>query len=68
MCMSIIDAGKCWFVNSRYEIFKDVGVVYDTVKGEDIPQSILGIRDRLMHYNRINRQVTDLQGLKRNLT
>ena len=52
MCMSILNAGKYWFVNSRYEIWKDVGVVYDTENAGDIPQSILGIRDRLMQYNR----------------
>ena len=52
MCMSILNAGKYWFVNSRYEIWKDVGVVYDTENAGDIPQSILGIRDRLMQNNR----------------
>lgn len=50
--MGILDKGKCWFVNDRYEIYKDTGVVYDTEKAEDIPQSILGIRDRLMQFNR----------------
>ena len=60
MCMSILNAGKYWLVNSRYEIHKDVGVVYDTEQAGDIPQSILGIRDRLMQFNRNVAQVTDL--------
>ena len=55
MNKSIIDAGNYWFVNDRYEIHKDFGVVYDTENAKDIPQSIFGIRDRLMQYNRFFR-------------
>jgi hypothetical protein len=50
--MGILSAGKYWFVNDRYEIWKDTGVIYDTEQADDIPQSIFGIRDRLMKYNR----------------
>lgn len=52
MNKSIIDAGNHWLVNDRYKIHKDYGVVYDTENAQDIPQSIFGIRDRLMEFNR----------------
>lgn len=55
MNKSIIDAGNYWFVNDRYEIHKDSGVVHDTENGNATPESILGIRDRLMKYNRFFR-------------
>jgi len=57
MNKSIIDAGNYWFVNDRYEIHKDNGTITDTENqlNNDIPQSIIGIRDRLMQYNRFFR-------------
>lgn len=52
MNMSLYDLNKYWFVNDRYEIYKDTGVVYDTERAEDIPQGIFALRDRLMTYNK----------------
>ena len=34
-------------IENRYEIYSD-GVIYDTEKGEDIPQYIFKIRDILI--------------------
>lgn len=51
MNMSIYDLHEYWFVNDRFKIYKDVGVVYDTDQADDIPQGIFAIRDRLMTYN-----------------
>lgn len=52
MNQSIRDNNDHWLVNDRYKIYKTNGVVYDTIKAEDIPQSIFGIRDRMMECNR----------------
>jgi hypothetical protein len=52
MNMSLYDLNKYWFVNDRYEIYKDTGVVYDTDRAQDIPQGIFALRDRLMTYNK----------------
>lgn len=52
MNMSLYDLNKYWFVNDRYEIWKDCGVVYDTERAEDIPQGIFALRDRLMEFNK----------------
>ncbi len=49
--MSLYDLDTYWFVNDRYRIYKDVGVVYDTDMADDIPQGIFALRDRLMTYN-----------------
>ena len=35
-------------INNRYLIYKDCGVVYDTLKAHDIPQYIFKIRDLLL--------------------
>ena len=53
MSMSIRDNNDNWLVNDRYAIYKVGGVVYDTLKAEDIPPSIFGLRDRLMECNRL---------------
>lgn len=50
---SIRDNNDHWLVNDRYKIYKANGVTYDTLRAEDIPQSIFGIRDRMMECNRI---------------
>ena len=54
MNMSLYDLNKYWFVNDRYEIYKDTGSVYDTETNgvHDIPQGIFALAERLMTYNK----------------
>lgn len=40
-----------YIINNRYAIYKDCGVVYDTVKAKDIPQYIFKLRDKLLGHN-----------------
>jgi hypothetical protein len=51
--MGIIDSGMYWLINDRYEVNKMTGGVIDfsTEKYAVIPNSIYGIRDRLIKQN-----------------
>ena len=45
---TIIDCGlKCLVINDRYNLYSD-GVIYDTLKGKDIPQYIFDLRNILI--------------------
>lgn len=46
--MTIINLKSCWLINNRYQIFKNNGVIYDTLQAKDIPQDIFSLRDKLI--------------------
>lgn len=40
-----------YVINDRYEIHSDIGICYDTIKGNDLPMYIFKLRDTLLNYN-----------------
>ena len=36
-------------INDRYLIYTDDGCVYDTIEGDDIPQEIFELRDKILN-------------------
>jgi len=49
--MDIQTKGSLWIVNNRYEIDKNDGHISDT-KGNNIPQEIYDLKDRLIYNNK----------------
>jgi len=47
MKKEIIKKRGYWIINNRYLVYKD-GVIYDSWRGEDIPQTIFKWRDELL--------------------